>query len=74
LHGAPIVAALNGPERKALGMLFLNLHIWGVLVEEVFWGLWLFPFGYFVIRSRFVPRALGVLLIIGGVASWRTVS
>jgi hypothetical protein len=68
LQGAPVVAALSGTEREALGMLFVDLHTWGVMAEEVFWGLWLLPFGYLVIRSGFVPRLLGVLLIIGGVA------
>jgi Domain of unknown function (DUF4386) len=68
LQGAPVVAALSGTEREALGMLFVDLHAWGVMAEEVFWGLWLLPFGYLVIRSGFVPRLLGVLLIIGGVA------
>src|SRR5262245_26720725 len=68
LQGVPVVAALGGAEREALGMLFLNLHIWGVLAEEVFWGLWLLPFGYLIIRSRFMPQVFGVLLIIGAVA------
>jgi len=30
----------------------------------VFWGLWLLPFGMLVMRSRFLPRILGVLLIL----------
>ena len=75
LQGAPVVAALGATEREALGMLFVDLHTWGVMAEEVFWGLWLLPFGYLVIRSGFVPRLLGGLLIIGGVAYLqRTVS
>jgi len=45
-------------------MLFLRLHNHGVLVNEVFWGLWLFPFGLLVYRSRFLPRLLGVWLIL----------
>ena len=34
----------------------------------IFWGLWLFPFGMLVVRSGFIPRVLGVLLMIAGVA------
>ena len=34
------------------------------LVAEIFWGLWLFPFGILVIRSRFIPRFLGYLLFL----------
>jgi len=36
---------------------------------QIFWGLWLFPFGALVIRSGFIPRFLGVLLIIAGVGN-----
>jgi hypothetical protein len=68
LSGAPEVSALTGAQRDALGMLFLSLHTQGVLAVEIFWGLWLLPFGLLVIRSLFLPRVLGFLLIIAGVA------
>ena len=68
LSGAPVVAAIPNAQREALGMLFLRLHTHGVLAVEIFWGLWLLPFGLLVMRSRFLPRVLGILLIIGGVA------
>ena len=32
--------------------------------NEVFWGLWLFPFGLLVYKSRFLPRILGVWLML----------
>src|SRR5262249_42530014 len=54
-------------QRDTLGMLFLRLHTHGVLAEEIFWGLWLLPFGLLVMRSRFLPRVLGILLLIAGV-------
>jgi hypothetical protein len=31
----------------------------------VFWSLWLVPFGVLVMRSGFLPRVLGVLLLAG---------
>src|SRR6476646_3420083 len=68
LSGAPVVAALATPQREALGMLFLRLHTHGVLAVEIFWGLWLVPFGLLVMKSRFLPRMLGILLVIDGVA------
>jgi hypothetical protein len=68
LAGTPSMSALTGAQREVLGMLFLSLHTHGVLAVEIFWGLWLLPFGLLVIRSRFLPRLLGVLLIIAGVA------
>lgn len=49
-------------------MPFLRLHHQGVVANEIFWGLWLFPFGMLVFRSGFLPRFLGVWLIINGLA------
>ncbi len=54
-------------------MLFLNLHFHGHVVAEIFWGLWLFPLGLLVYRSRFLPRFLGVWLALAGFA-WVIVS
>jgi hypothetical protein len=68
LSGTLGISAFTGAQRDALGMLFLRLHTHGVLTVEIFWGLWLLPFGLLVVRSRFLPRVLGVLLIIAGMA------
>ena len=45
-------------------MLFLQLHDHGVLINEVFWGLWLLPLGILSYRSHFIPRFIGVWLMI----------
>lgn len=42
-------------------------YVIGLRVQAIPWGLWLIPFGYLTIRSGFLPRILGVLLILGGV-------
>jgi len=55
---------------NALAYLFLRLHSQGIGVASIFWGLWLFPFGKLVIRSGFIPRVLGVLLLIAGVGDF----
>jgi hypothetical protein len=64
VRGPDFLSVFNKAQRDALAMLFLRLHGHGVLVNEVFWGLWLFPFGLLVYRSRFLPRILGVWLMI----------
>ncbi len=51
---------------EALALFFLGLHGKGLLVAQIFWGLWLFPFGILVMRSGFLPRILGLLLIVNG--------
>ncbi len=51
--------------RQAAVMLQLNYYNNGIQLVSIFWGLWLFPFGYLVFRSGFLPRVLGVLLMLG---------
>ena len=55
-------------QRQDLAMLFLKINDYGTLTLEMFWGLWLLPFGQLVYKSGFIPRILGILLIIGGMA------
>jgi uncharacterized protein DUF4386 len=63
-RGAEFLAVFDKPQREALAMLFLRLYGQGIAINEIFWGLWLLPFGLLVMRSGFLPRILGVLLII----------
>jgi hypothetical protein len=63
-RGADFLAVLDKPQRDAMAMLFLRLHGQGNVINEVFWGLWLLPFGVLVLRSGFLPRILGVWLIV----------
>jgi hypothetical protein len=67
-QGAEFLSVFDKPQRDALALLFLRLHHHGVVVNEIFWGLWLFPFGALVMRSGFIPRLLGVWLILNGIA------
>lgn len=65
LHGANTMKAFTGDQLQALVPLFLNLHEVGINIAGIFWGLWLFPMGYLVFKSGFIPKILGVLLMIG---------
>ena len=64
IRGANFLSVFDEPQRNALAMLFLHLHFDGFLVAQIFWGLWLIPFGVLVYKSGFLPRILGVLLIL----------
>lgn len=66
--GADFLSVFDRSQLDALGYLSLRLHSHGTVVAELFWGLWLLPFGLLVFRSGFLPRILGVLLIINGFA------
>ena len=63
-RGADFLAVFDKPQRDALAYLFVRLHSQGILINEIFWGLWLFPFGLLVFRSGFLPRLIGVWLMI----------
>src|SRR5439155_8380933 len=43
VRGADFLSVFGKPQRDALAMLFLRLHHHGVVANEIFWGLWLFP-------------------------------
>lgn len=58
------LSALDAHQRDALAYLCLHLHFQAFGVAQVFWGLWLIPFGICVMRSGFIPRFLGILLMI----------
>jgi len=64
-RGADFLSVFDEPQRIALMRLFLNLRGAGFDVAGVFWGLWLFPLGLLVYRSGFIPRILGILLMVG---------
>lgn len=55
-------------QRQDLAILFLKINEYGTLPLEMFWGLWLLPFGLLVYKSVFIPRVFGILLIIAGFA------
>lgn len=67
-RGTDFLSVLEKPQQAALAMLFLRVHDHGFLVNEIFAGLWLFPFGILVFRSVFIPRLIGIGLIVNGFA------
>ncbi len=68
VRGADFLAVFDKPQRDALAMLFLRLHGQQTVAAEILWGIWLLPLALLVYRSRFLPRFIGVWLIINGLA------
>jgi len=64
----PYLASFDQPQRDGLVSLFLRLHRYGVIVNEMFWGLWLFPLGALILKSRIMPRFVAYWLFLNGVA------
>src|SRR5476649_1718284 len=63
---ANFLSIFDKGQLDALVYFFLRLHSQGFIVAQIFWGLWLFPFGILVWRSGFIPGVLGVFAIIAG--------
>lgn len=55
----------SGHQQADEVMFYLNQYDFGNLIVQIFWGLWLFPFGYLVFKSGIIPKFLGVLLMLG---------
>ena len=68
VRGADFLSVFEKPQRDALALLFLRLHHQEIVAAEILWGLWLFPLAVLVLRSGFLPRFLGLWLIINGFA------
>ena len=67
LGGADYLKAYPTDQLQALAYLLLRLHDQGLLIAHIFFGLWLLPMGYLVFKSGFIPKIVGVLLVIAGV-------
>ena len=64
LSGADYRQAFQASQLQALAMLFLSVYKNGFMIAQVFFGAWLLPLGYLVYKSGFLPKILGILLII----------
>ena len=65
LSGADYLTAFTASQLHALVPLFLDLNEYGIHINSMFFGLWLLPLGYLVFKSGYIPRILGILLMIG---------
>lgn len=65
LTGARYAAMFTPQQLEAEVLLALGEYRSGLFITKLFWGLWLFPFGYLVLRSGLLPKILGILLMLG---------
>jgi len=63
--GADYLKVFQTEQLQALAMLSLYIYKYGFLgIAQIFFGAWLFPLGYLVFKSGFLPRFLGVILMV----------
>jgi hypothetical protein len=64
LSGADYLNVFQADQLQALAMYFLNLRQNGYWISQIFFGAWLFPLGYLVFKSGFLPKILGIVLMV----------
>lgn len=66
--GAVNMGSLGTAGSNAMVLLLLDTQHYGILIAQIFFGLWLAPLGYLAYRSLgMFPKWLGVLLIVGAI-------
>ena len=65
VSGADYLSVFDTNQLNAFALLFLNLYEHGIYIVGIFWGLWLYPFGMLIIKSIFIPKIIGIFLVIG---------
>jgi len=73
LSGADYLKVFQADQLQSLAMFFLDLHHNGYWIAQIFFGAWLFPLGYLVYKSGFLPKILGIIMMIHFVG-WTTTS
>jgi hypothetical protein len=68
VRGADFLSVFDKPQRDALALLFLRLRDHQNTAAEILWGIWLLPLAMLIYKSHFLPRFLGVWLVINGFA------
>jgi len=61
--GAVDLSAFGVVGANAMVLLLLDAQHYGLLIAQIFFGLWLAPLGYLAYRSGWFPKTLGVVLV-----------
>jgi hypothetical protein len=59
--------AYSAAQLEGLAYLSITVYKMGWVTAQLFFGMWLFPLGYLVYKSKSLPRFLGVLLVLDGI-------
>ena len=65
INNTALLEVYSPQQISAQVMTMLRSYNNGITIVQVFWGLWLFPFGYLVFKSALIPRVFGILLMLG---------
>ena len=66
LQGGGSLSTFTAAQLQALAAAFLRLNTYAFDIHTVFFGVWCLLTGYLIFKARFLPRVLGILLIVSG--------
>jgi hypothetical protein len=64
LKSDELKASYSTAQIQGLVNLFLDLHHYGLQIVNIFFGLWLLPMGYLIIKSGYIPKIIGFFLLL----------
>jgi len=64
VHYLQVLTMLDNPEQM---MKHIHMSQFGITIAYIFWGLWLFPLGALLMKSRFFPKIISYCLYIAGI-------
>lgn len=67
LEGSSYLSVFDASQLQALSLFFMKLHGYGYQFATISYGVWLLPMGYLIIKSGFMPKVIGYLLILGSI-------
>lgn len=63
-----VLKNLDQIERADWVLFLLKLKSYTINALIIFWGLWLIPLGQLIVKSGYLPKFIGILLVLGGIA------
>lgn len=67
LKGAPYLSVFTADQLQALALMFLKVRFEANNIGLVFFGLHCLGVGYLIVRSTFLPRIIGRLMLLAGI-------
>ena len=64
LSGAEYLKVFQLDQLQALALFFLNLQENGFMIAQFFFAAWLLPLGYLVYKSGYLPKFLGIVVMV----------
>ncbi|MFZ6013555.1 MAG: DUF4386 domain-containing protein [Bacteroidota bacterium] len=65
INDANYLTVFGAEQLQAQVLFYLRLFNDGNLIAQIFWALWLFPLGFLIFKSGFLPKFLGIILMVG---------